>query len=180
MTFDILLSHPVKLAPGSISSGWLLDTAVCHPDDISYHHMSSGWLSRNWYIIRMSYDNVIMSSGWHPLPLLSHPDEIANFDFPQHAVALQRFRTLSLGSLSERAVCPGYGKTTSFDFILQIEMQTPWNRNGSFYLDIADLNVSLDTGCTPSVWYILDNLSATKASGSELAAIIAHGEPPVA
>ena len=33
---------------------------------------------------------------------------------------------------------------------------------------------------TPSVWYILDNLSATKASGSELAAIIAHGEPPVA
>ena len=71
-------------------------------------------------------------------------------------------------------------KTTSFDFILQIEMQTPWNRNGSFYLDIADLNVSLDTGCTPSVWYILDNLSATKVSGSELAAIIAHGEPPVA
>ena len=88
--------------------------------------------------------------------------------------------SLSLGSLSERAICPGYGKTTSFDFILQIEMQTPWNRNGSFYLDIADLNVSLDTGCTPSVWYILDNLSATKASGSELAAIIANGEPPVA
>ena len=52
--------------------------------------------------------------------------------------------------------------------------------HGSFYLDIADLNVSLDTGCTPSVWYILDNLSATKASGSELAAIIAQGEPPVA
>ena len=33
-----------------------------------------------------------MSSGWHTLPLSSHPDEIANFDFPQHAVALQRFR----------------------------------------------------------------------------------------
>ena len=33
---------------------------------------------------------------------------------------------------------------------------------------------------TRSVWYILDNLSATKASGSELAAMIAHGEPPVA
>ena len=88
------LSHADELAPGSISSGWLLDTAVCHPDDISYHHMSSGWLSRNWYIIRMSYDNVIMSSGWHTLPLLSHPDEIANFDFPQHAVALQRFRNI--------------------------------------------------------------------------------------
>ena len=33
-----------------------------------------------------------MSSGWHRLPFLSHPDEIANFDFPHHAVALQRFR----------------------------------------------------------------------------------------
>ena len=86
-------SHPDELSPGRISSGWLLDTAVCHPDDISYHHMSSGSLSRNWYLIRMSYDNVIMSSGWHTLPFLSHPDEIANFDFPQHAVALQRFRT---------------------------------------------------------------------------------------
>ena len=28
------------------------------------------------------------------------------------------------------------------------------------YIDIADLNVSLDTSCTPSIWYILDNLSA--------------------
>ena len=90
------LSHPDELAPGRISSGWLLDTAVCHPDDISYHHMSSGWLSRNQYHIRMSYDTVIMSSGWHTLPFLSHPDEIAIFDFPQHAVALQRFRTLGV------------------------------------------------------------------------------------
>ena len=87
------LSHPDELAPGRISSGWLLDTAVCHPDDISYHRMSSGWLSRNRYLIRMSYGNVIMSSGWHRLPFLSHPDEIVNFDFPHHAVALQRFRT---------------------------------------------------------------------------------------
>ena len=38
----------------------------------------------------------------------------------------------------------------------------------------------LGTVCDVIVWYILDNLSATKASGSELAAIIAHGEPPVA
>ena len=90
------LSHPDELAPGRISSGWLLDTAVCHPDDISYHRMSSGWLNRNWYLIRMSYDNVIMSSGWHRLPFLSHPDEIANFDFPHHAVALQRFRSFHL------------------------------------------------------------------------------------
>ena len=83
------LSHPDELAAGRISSGWLLDTAVCHPDDISYHLMSSGWLSRNWYLIRMSNNNVIMSSGWHRLPFLSHPDEIANFDFPHHAMALQ-------------------------------------------------------------------------------------------
>ena len=69
-----------------------MDTVICHPDDISFHHMSSGWLSGNWYLIRMSYDNVIMSSGWHAPPFLSHPDDIANFDFPHHAVALQRFR----------------------------------------------------------------------------------------
>ena len=98
------LSHPDEIVPGRISSEWLLDTAVCHSDDISYHHMSSGWLSRNWYLIRMSYDNVVMSSGWHTLPFLSHPDEIANFDFPQHAVALQRFRkfpiTIHLENLS--------------------------------------------------------------------------------
>ena len=57
---------------GSISSGWRMYTAVCHADNISYHHMSSGWLSWSWYLIRMSYDNVIMSSGWHTLPFLSH------------------------------------------------------------------------------------------------------------
>ena len=34
-----------------------------------------------------------MSSGWHTLPFLSHPDEIANFEFSQHAVALQHFGT---------------------------------------------------------------------------------------
>ena len=65
-----------------MSSGWHI-----------IHRMSSGRLSRNWYLIRMSYDNAVMSSGWHRLPFVSHPDEIANFDFPHHAVALQRFRT---------------------------------------------------------------------------------------
>ena len=64
-----------------MSSGWHI-----------IHRMSSGRLSRNWYLIRMSYDNAVMSSGWHRLPFVSHPDEIANFDFPHHAVALQRFR----------------------------------------------------------------------------------------
>ena len=56
--------------------------------------MLSGWHIIPPYVIRMSYDNVIMSSGWHTLPLLSHLDEIANFDLPQHAVALQRFRSI--------------------------------------------------------------------------------------
>ena len=45
--------------------------------------MSSGWLSRNRYLLRMSYDNVIMSSGWHRLPFLSHPDEIVRFSTPR-------------------------------------------------------------------------------------------------
>ena len=75
------------------SSGWVSSWQYLIRMTFGHHHISSGWLSRNWYIIRMSYNNVIMSSGWHTLPLLSHPDEIANFDFPQHAMALQRFRS---------------------------------------------------------------------------------------
>ena len=71
------LSHPDQLAPGRISPGWLLDTAV------------------NWYLIRISYDNVIMASGRHTLPFLNHPDEKANFDFPHHVVALQRFNKIN-------------------------------------------------------------------------------------
>ena len=91
-----------------MSSGWLtwrwyliqMSTAnsLCHPDDILFHFMSSGWLNWGWFLIRMSYGNVIMSSGWDTLPFLSHPDEIANLDFPQHAVALQRFRNLQFST----------------------------------------------------------------------------------
>ena len=55
----------------------------------------------------MSYGNVIMSSGWDTLPFLSHPDEIANFDFPQHAVALQRFRTYQTASRTCHAIYVG-------------------------------------------------------------------------
>ena len=61
--------------------------------------MSSGWLSRNWYLSRMSYDNVIMSSGWHTLPFLSHPDEITIFDFPHFAVAQSPHRISAGDSL---------------------------------------------------------------------------------
>ena len=87
------LCHPDDLPGVGISSGWVTANSLCHPDDILFHFMSSGWLNWGWFLIRMSYGNVIMSSGWDTLPFLSHPDEIANFDFPQHAVALQRFRT---------------------------------------------------------------------------------------
>ena len=86
------LCHPCDLAGVGISSGWITANSLCHPDNILFHLMSSGWLNCGWYLIRMSYNYVIMSSGWDTLPFLSHPDEIANFDFPQHAVALHRFR----------------------------------------------------------------------------------------
>ena len=94
-TDDILfhLCHPDDLPDVGISSGWVTANSLCHPDDILFHFMSSGWLNWGWFLIRMSYGNVIMSSGWDTLLFLSHPDEIANFDFPQHAVALQRFRS---------------------------------------------------------------------------------------
>ena len=54
--------------------------------------MSSRWLNWGWYLTRMSYGNIIMSSGWDAFPFLSRPGEIANFDFSQHMVALQYFR----------------------------------------------------------------------------------------
>ena len=90
------LCHPDDLPGVGISSGWVTANSLCHPDDILFHFMSSGRLNWGWFLIRMSYGNVIMSSGWDTLPFLSHPDEIANFDFPHHAVALQRFRNRDL------------------------------------------------------------------------------------
>ena len=87
------LCHPDDLPGVGNSSGWVTANSLCHPDDILFHFMLSGWLNGGWFLIRMSYGNVIMSSGWDALPFVSHPDEMANFDFPQHAVALQRFRT---------------------------------------------------------------------------------------
>ena len=95
MTYRRCICHPDDLPGVGISSGWVTANSLCHPDDILFHFMSSGWLNWGWFLIRMSYGNVIMSSGWDTLPFLSHPDEIANFDFPQHAVALQRFRIIA-------------------------------------------------------------------------------------
>ena len=99
------LCHPDDLPGVGISSGWVTANSWCHPDDTLFHFMSSGWLNWGWFLIRMSYGNVIMSSGWDTFPFLSHPDEIANFDFPQHAVALQRFRRGPMSQELERQTC---------------------------------------------------------------------------
>ena len=104
MTYRRCICHPDDLPGVGISSGWVTANSLCHPDDILFHFMSSGWLNWGWFLIRMSYGNVIMSSGWDTLPFLSHPDEIANFDFPQHAVALQRFRNLEFISTENTIV----------------------------------------------------------------------------
>ena len=100
--------HPDDLPGVGISSGWVTANSLCHPDDILFHFMSPGWLNWGWFLIRMSYGNVIMSSGWDTLPFLSHPDEIANFDFPQHAVALQRFRNtlITNGNVNQLHLAP--------------------------------------------------------------------------
>ena len=84
-----ILSHPDELAPDRISSGWLIADACCHPDDLAgvgisywlvtakalcplvdipFHLKSSGWLNWSWYLIRMSYSNVILSSRWDTIP----------------------------------------------------------------------------------------------------------------
>ena len=106
MTYRRCICHPDDLPGVGISSGWVTANSLCHPDDILFHFMSSGWLNWGWFLIRMSYGNVIMSSGWDTLPFLSHPDEMANFDFPQHAVALQRFRNIQrLQGVNWVAIC---------------------------------------------------------------------------
>ena len=94
----VALCHPDYLTGDGISPGWVTTNSLCHPDDMLFHLMSFGWLNWGWYLIRMSYGNFIMSTGWDTLPFLSHPDEIANFDFPQYAVAPQCFRNHGCGN----------------------------------------------------------------------------------
>ena len=89
---DDALCHSDELASVGIPSGWVTANLICHPDDILFRLMSPRWLNWGWYLIRMGYGNVILSSGWDILPFLSHTDDITNFNFSQHAVALQRFR----------------------------------------------------------------------------------------
>ena len=75
------LCHLDGLAGLCISPGWVTANSLCYPDDIPFHPMSSGWLNWDWYLIRKSYGNAIMSSGWDTLPFVSHSDEIANSIF---------------------------------------------------------------------------------------------------
>ena len=72
------LSHPDELAHGRISPGWLMSNddlleVISHQDEFRENH----------YVIRMTY-----------APVLSHPDEITNFKFPQLAVVLRGVRKI--------------------------------------------------------------------------------------
>ena len=118
-------SHPDEILPLAKSSGWLTINSLCHPDGIPFHLMSSGWLNWGWYLIRMSYGSVIMSSGWDTLRILTHQDEIANFDFPHHAVAVQRFRTDQLDTLWHIALEDMYTYSLSVvPFVCQWQRQS--------------------------------------------------------
>ena len=69
MAYDVALCHPEdiakfehcvirpnELAPGHISSGWLMANVLCHPDQITNLIPKwSGWLSYFQYLIRMTY-----------------------------------------------------------------------------------------------------------------------------
>ena len=87
------ICHPDDLAGVGILSGRVTENSLCHPDYIPFYRMSSERLNWGWYLIRMNYGNVIMAPGWDTLLFLSHLGEMANFDFSQHTVALQRFRS---------------------------------------------------------------------------------------
>ena len=116
--WDQELTHPDAFG---IKWHYLIRTEgniVSHQDDIPFHLMSFGWLNWGCYLIRMSYGNIIMSSWWHTLPFLSHPDEIANFDFSQHVVALQRFRTNQVHGV------PGLSPTAKYFTTWTLLMQT--------------------------------------------------------
>ena len=88
MTYDATLSqaddmskssvnHPDALARSDISSGWFRVSAVCRVDDIWRRPKSPGWLVRlsSWrYLIRITYDQCSMSSGW--IKMLPHAIEM--------------------------------------------------------------------------------------------------------
>ena len=81
--------HPDEFAGADIPYGWLMANVVCHLDETPCHHMSPGWVGWGWYLIRMTYCQRSMSSGWHTMPpyvfwmswlgLISHRDELRHF-----------------------------------------------------------------------------------------------------
>ena len=58
------LSHPDELAPGRISSGWLMCDALCHLDDLAGVGSSSGWVTANSLCNPDDTPFHLMSSGW--------------------------------------------------------------------------------------------------------------------
>ena len=170
MTYRRCICHPDDLPGVGISSGWVTANSLCHPDDILFHFMSSGWLNWGWFLIRMSYGNVIMSSGWDTLPFLSHPDEIANFDFPQHAVALQRFRNTE--------ALKGHRVVWKIEIYYLIRMTYEWNSMSSgWHNNIVvthpdEIPISAkSSGWHMVVWYVIrmTYCSVQKSSGWDTA-----------
>ena len=86
------LSHQGELVPGRLSDDIWPIQHVIRMNTLPLCVIWIKWLSWSLYLIQMSYRNVIMSLEWHTLSFLIHLDEILDFDFSQHAVALQRFR----------------------------------------------------------------------------------------
>ena len=66
------LCHPDDLAGVVISSEWVMTNSLCHSNDIPFYPRSSIWLNWGWYLIRVNYGKVIMSSGWDTYNFLSH------------------------------------------------------------------------------------------------------------
>ena len=71
------LSHPDELAPGRISSGWLMASAEWHPDDLRCCPMSFRWHN---VIGNLGHPDEIapgcISSGWLMTNAGCHPDDL--------------------------------------------------------------------------------------------------------
>ena len=77
MTQLVQVSHSDELRHINYVIRMTYPSILCHPDDSTEVGISPGW---------------VMAMFFYVIPFLSRPDEIANFDFSQHTVALQYFR----------------------------------------------------------------------------------------
>ena len=114
--------------------------------------MPSGWISWRWVLIRISQGNIIMSSGWHTLLFLSHPD-----DFSQHVVALQRLRMIRLENQSINitvlafcnwTIALGFLEVMTFCYI-NVDFPRPWwvLENQRVYNRISTNTVKCGNAC---------------------------------